>query len=220
MASPLLIGLSMRCIWACAVAMVPGAATADEGALRALLPSLQQGGYVIVLRHGPTDARQQDVYPLSYDDMSRQRQLSEQGKELARQTGAAFESLAIPIGKVFTSHLNRALETGRLVAGKDVVWNDALNDSGMGSASAMTGSPAAANPGYAIVLQQLAATRPRFRTNTLIVTHKTNIQGAFGSRWADIKEGESLLIRPDGSGNFTPIARIDASDWIGLAHSR
>src|SRR5262249_14815962 len=151
---------SMRRIWACAGALLAATAFADDARLDTLLRSLQQGGYVIVLRHGATDPQQQDVYPLSYEDMTGQRQLSEQGKEVARQMGAALDSLAIPIGKVFTSRLNRAAETGRLVAGKDVIWNEDLNDSGMGSASAMGGSSATGNQRSAAALRQLAATRP------------------------------------------------------------
>jgi broad specificity phosphatase PhoE len=220
MASPSRASTSMRRIWACAGALLAATALADEGRLDSLLPSLQQGGYVIVLRHGATDPRQQDAYPLNYEDMMGQRQLSEQGKEVARQMGAALSTLGIPIGKVFTSRLNRAVETGRLVAGKDVIWNEELNDSGMGSVSAMGGSSATGNQRSAAALRQLAATRPAFHTNTLIVTHKTNIQDAFGQMGADIKEGESLLFKPDGVGSPTPIARVKASDWIVLVRGR
>jgi hypothetical protein len=112
------------------------------------------------------------------------------------------------------------METGRLVAGKEVTWNDALNDSGQGSASAMTGASATANARYALVLQEFASTRPQFHTTTLIVTHKTNIQDAFGRKFADIKEGESLLLRPDEWGSFAPVTRVEADDWIALAHTR
>ena len=213
-------GRLARCILACASALLAATALADDGNLDALLPSLQQGGYVIVLRHGATDPRQEDVYPLNYEDMGRQRQLSEEGKEVARQTGAALHALGIPIGNVFTSRLNRAVETGRLIAGKDVTWKEALNDSSAGSAAAMAGSSSAGNQRYAAALRQLAATPPLPRTNTLIVTHKTNIQDAFGRMFADIKEGESLLFKPDGSGSAAPAARIRANDWITLAHGR
>jgi len=210
----------MRCIWACASALLAATAFADDANLDALLPSLQKGGYVIVLRHGATDAKQQDVYPLNYEDMTSQRQLSEQGRELARLTGAAFDALGIPIGNVFTSRLNRAVETGRLIAGRDVIRDEKLNDSGLGSATAMAGSSVTGNRPYATALRQLVSTRPESGTNTLIVTHKTNIGDAFGKAWADIKEGESLLFKPDGSVNPTPVARVEASDWITLAHSR
>jgi hypothetical protein len=113
------------------------------------------------------------------------------------------------------------VETGRLIAGKDVVWKEELNDSGMGSAAAMAGSSVTGNQRYAATLRQLVATRPEFRTNTLIVTHKTNIRDAFGKTWADIKEGESLLFKQDSfDATRTPVLRVEASEWIALAKSR
>jgi len=208
------------CFYAVAGAFVAATAVADDANLGSLLPSLQQGGYVIVLRHGATDPRQADVYPLNYDDMTKQRQLSEEGRKVAHETGSALSALGIPIGKVYTSRLNRAIETGRLVADKDVIWKFELNDSSMGSTSAMTDSSVTGNLRAAAALRQLVNTRPEPRTNTLVVTHKTNIQDAFGKTWADIKEGESLLFKPDGSGSSSPVARVPASDWIALAHSR
>lgn len=213
-------GGSLRRIWAYAGALLAATAFAGDANLDVLLPSLQQGGYVIVLRHGATDPQQQDVYPLNYQDMTKQRQLSEQGREVARQTGSALNSLGIPIGKVYTSRLNRAVETGRLIAGKDVIAKEELTDSGMGSPSAMAGSSVTGNLRSATALRQLVNTRPDFHANTLVVTHKTNIQDAFGKMWADIKEGECLLFKPDGFGSPTPVARVPASDWIALAHSR
>jgi broad specificity phosphatase PhoE len=213
-------GRLARCIVACAGALLAATVLADEAQLDTLLPSLQQGGYVIVLRHGATDPRQEDVYPLNYEDMSRQRQLSEEGRQVARQTGAALHALGIPIGDVFTSRRNRAAETGRLISGKDVTSNEALNDSSAGSASAMAGSSSTGNQRYAAALRQLVATPPLPRTNTLIVTHKTNIQDAFGRTLADIKEGESVLIKPGASGSPAIVARIRASDWITLAQGR
>ncbi|WP_249119760.1 MULTISPECIES: histidine phosphatase family protein [unclassified Bradyrhizobium] len=76
--------------------------------VQALLSSLKQGGLVIVIRHAATDDSQKDVYPLNFGDMKAQRQLSEKGREVARQMGAAFRELGVPIGDVYTSRLNRA----------------------------------------------------------------------------------------------------------------
>jgi broad specificity phosphatase PhoE len=207
-------------LWAAAGILLARTAFADDSQLVALSPALQRGGYVIVVRHGATDPRQSDVYPLNYDDMTRQRQLSEHGREIAREMGTGLNALQIPIGKVYTSRLNRAQETGRLIAGKDVTWKIELNDSSMGSTSAMTGSAVTGNLRSAAALRQLVNARPDPGTNTLVVTHKTNIQDAFGKAWADIREGESLLFRPDGSDGHEPLARIPANDWIALARGR
>ena len=62
------------------------AAAADSSQL---IASLKQGGYVLVFRHTATDDSQKDVYPFKFDDMSAQRQLSEKGRDMARQIGTA-----------------------------------------------------------------------------------------------------------------------------------
>lgn len=72
-------------------------AAADQ---RELFSALKQGGYVIVFRHVATDDSQKDVYPFKFDDMTAQRQLSDKGREMARQMGAAIKKLEIPIGVV------------------------------------------------------------------------------------------------------------------------
>ena len=70
----------------------PAAADSHE-----LMTALKQGGYVLVFRHVATDDSQKDVYPFKFDDMSAQRQLSEKGRDMARQIGAAIQARAIPI---------------------------------------------------------------------------------------------------------------------------
>jgi broad specificity phosphatase PhoE len=86
-----------------------------------------------VFRHGATDDSQKDVYPFKFDDMSAQRQLSEEGRELARELGPTLKELDVPV--VYTSRLNRAAETGKLISGKEASPVDELTDSGAGSAS-------------------------------------------------------------------------------------
>jgi len=51
--------------------------------LSRLVPLLKQGGYVVVLRHVATDDSQKDVYPFVFDDMTKQRQLSDDGRKVA-----------------------------------------------------------------------------------------------------------------------------------------
>src|ERR1035438_4261999 len=79
--------------------------------VKALAESMKQGGYVIVFRHGATNRDQADTDPLNHDNVSKQRLLSVGGKELATQVGASFKALQVPIGKVYTSKFNRAIET-------------------------------------------------------------------------------------------------------------
>src|SRR5438445_8764672 len=89
--------------------------------MKALADTLQQGGHVIVFRHGATNRDQADTDPLNHDNVSKQRLLSENGKRLAKDVGDAFKTLRIPIGTIYTSKFNRAVETGKLIGATDAV---------------------------------------------------------------------------------------------------
>ena len=183
---------------------------------RELVSALKQGGYVIVFRHGATDDSQKDIYPFNFDDMKTQRQLSEKGRDMARQIGAAIKKLGIPIGEVYTSRLNRAIETGKLLSDQEVRPVDALTDSGAGSTSAMA-SPTGGNAKAGLALRELINAAPKAGTNTLIVTHKTNIADAFGKEASDVQEGEAFVYRSSGSAPSALVARVKAAFWIDQA---
>jgi phosphohistidine phosphatase SixA len=189
------------------------ARTAD---LDSLVPSLKDGGDVIVLRHFATDDSQKDIYPFKFDDMTAQRQLSEKGKDTAREVGAAIEKLGIPIGEIYTSKLHRAVESGQLMTGRDGFPLDALTDSGAGSASAMA-NPEGKNAKAGQGLRDLAAAAPKPGTNNLVITHKTNIADGFGKDLADVREGEAIIYKPSAAGPPVLIARVQASEWIAQA---
>ena len=42
---------------------------------------------------------------------------------------------------------------------------------------------------------------------------------AFGKGWFDIREGEASVFKPDGSGGYKPVVRIQASEWSKLAQA-
>jgi Histidine phosphatase superfamily (branch 1) len=186
--------------------------------LDALVAALKDGGYVLVFRHGATDDSQKDVYPFKFDDMAAQRQLSEQGRGMARELGQAFKKLGVPIGEVYTSQLNRAVETGRLIGGKDVSPIEALTDSGAGSSSAMA-NPDGKNGRGGRAVRDLVNAPPKAGLNHLAVTHKTNVTDAFGKEFSDIREGEALVYRTSASGPAAFVARVQASEWIARAGS-
>jgi phosphohistidine phosphatase SixA len=181
-----------------------------------LVSGLKQGGYVVVFRHVATDDSQKDIYPFEFDDMKAQRQLSEKGREMARQIGAAIKKLGIPVGQIYTSRLNRAIETGKLLSGKDARPVDGLTDSGAGSASAMA-NPAGGNAKAGLALRELVNAAPKVHTNTFIVTHKTNIADAFGKEAGDVQEGEAFIYRSDGSTASAFVTRVKAAFWIDQA---
>ena len=66
-------------------------------------------------------------------------------------------------------------------------------------------------------LRKLAGTPPPAGTNVVIVSHKPNIMDAFGKDWFDIREGEASVFKPDGSGGYKLVVRIQANEWGKLA---
>jgi broad specificity phosphatase PhoE len=192
------------------LAVTSASSLAQTVDMKALTDALKQGGYVIVFRHGGTNRDQADTDPLNHDNVSKQRQLSEGGRELARQVGASFKALNIPIGKVYTSKFNRAVETGRLISGTEVTPSLDFTEGGL------VATPIE-NDRRAEALKKMVATPPDAGKNTLVVTHKPNILDAFGKDWFEVKEGEASIFRPDGAGKAAPIARVQAIEWVKAA---
>ena len=178
--------------------------------LEQLVTDLKKGGYVIVLRHGATNADQADTDPFHLDNIGSQRLLSEKGRDVAKRVGDSFRTLGIPLGKVYSSEFNRATETAQLVSGKSPTTTADLTEGGL------VVSPTE-NARRAKALKALAVVVPEAGSNTLIVTHKPNILDAFGEDWFASKEGEASVFKPDGSNNLVLVARVQAADWIRAA---
>jgi len=62
----------------------------------------------LCVRHGATFSDQADTDPFNFDNIAKQRNLNEKGKELAKAFGDAMRQVGIPGGKVYTSNFNRA----------------------------------------------------------------------------------------------------------------
>lgn len=205
---------------ACAVTLGLVVSTTGHAADTAqVLLELKQGGYIIVFRHVETDESQKDVYPFKFDDMSAQRQLSEKGRETARRIGRQLKAFGIPIGETYTSKLNRAVETGKLISGKDVTPLAELTDSGAGNPSAMARPGGGGNVELGLALKRRANGTPKPGTNTIIVTHKTNIADGFGKNWNDVKEGEGSVFKPSASGEPSFVSRIQVEQLFSQKSS-
>ena len=182
---------------------------------QAVAAALKQGGYVIVFRHGATTADKGTADPMGAGrgkSTSTERQLSAFGRQTAREIGDAFKTLQIPIGAVYTSQLNRAVETGRLISGKETSASADFTESGEHVEPAEGDRRAQA-------MRKVAATSPAKGMNTIVVSHKPNIVDAFGTDWSDVREGEASIFKPDGKGGYALIARVQAVDWARLAQA-
>lgn len=94
-----------------ALAGEPALLTADEA-----VPLLRVGGLSLYMRHATTDRSQADTGRLQ--DRAGQRNLSAAGEALARDLGAAFRHLGLPVSEVLTSPVFRAQDTARLAFGE------------------------------------------------------------------------------------------------------
>jgi phosphohistidine phosphatase SixA len=173
------------------------------------IAALRQGGHVIVFRHGATHQDQADTDPLNFENVAKQRQLNDQGRELARSIGDSIRKLKISVGQVITSKFNRAVETGTLLGFGPVTTTIDVSEGGL------VVTPIENNR-RAQALRKLAATAPPAGTNAIVVTHKPNILDAFGKDWFDVREGEASMFRPDGNDAAKPVVRVQAGEWSKL----
>jgi phosphohistidine phosphatase SixA len=173
---------------------------------REMLTSLRAGGYVIVFRHGATYPDQADTDPLNHDNVAKQRQLNDKGRADAKMVGEAFQKAGVRIGKSYSSRFQRAVETARMIGGKDPQTTLDITEGGL------VVSPNENNR-RAQAFRTLVAVMPDAGTNTLIVSHKPNIIDAFGKDWFEIREGEATIFKPDGSGKYSVVGRVQINQW-------
>jgi phosphohistidine phosphatase SixA len=176
------------------------------------IAAVRGGGHVIVFRHGATHQDQADTDPLNLKNVAQQRQLNDQGRDLARAIGDDMRKLKIPVGQVQTSMFNRAIETGTLLGFGAVTTTADVSEGGLVVTPIENNRRAAA-------LRKLAGTAPPTGTNVVVVSHKPNIMDAFGKDWFDIREGEASIFKPDGNGAYKLVARVQANEWAKLAAS-
>jgi len=106
----------------------------------------------------------------------------------------------------------RAVETGTLLGFGDAKPTMDLTEGGL------VVTPIENNR-RADAFRKMVATVPPAASNVVIVSHKPNILDAFGKDWFDIREGEASVFKPDSSGGYKLIVRIQASEWSKLAQA-
>ncbi|HEX3754843.1 MAG TPA: histidine phosphatase family protein, partial [Rhizomicrobium sp.] len=170
----------MRAIAACLLFLLtccPGVAQTLSGA--ALVQHLQEGGYVLLMRHASAPEARPDRQSAAPGNTAQERQLDDKGRAAAAAMGKAIKALHIPIGLVLSSPTYRALQTVRLAALGSPKIVAELGDNGH---SMQQGAVAR----YAEWLRRTVATRPAEGTNTVIVTQMPNIVAAFAGESAGL----------------------------------
>ncbi len=171
-----------------------------------LAGQLRQGGYVLLMRHASSPANPPDKAMADPDNTAGERQLDDKGRATAQAMGEAFRSLRIPLGPVFSSPTYRARETVRLAGFGAPALAPELGDQGQ-SMMRVT------DQGPAVWLKNKVAEMPPPGRNTLLVTHMPNITAAFPDETAGLKDGETLVFKPDGHGHASLVARVAIEEW-------
>jgi hypothetical protein len=169
----------------------------------ALLSALRKGGYVIYFRHTSTDFSRDDSRSRSDDDCDNQRPLTDRGREEARQIGAAFKELNIPVEKVLASPRCRTLETAVLAFGRAEQSPD------------VRGGPTRPDDTsrYA-ALRKLLSTPVAPGGNLVISSHGNPFYATAGAPY--LAEGEAAVVRPLGK-DFEIVARVKHDAWRAQA---
>jgi phosphohistidine phosphatase SixA len=204
-----IIGIARLCIFAFVSAPAGSQTAAPQPEW---INALRDDGYVIVFRHGATYQDQADTEPLNPSNVAKQRQLNNDGRTLAKSIGESLRKLRIPVGQVHSSLFQRAIDTGALMGFGDVKASADFTEGGL------VVTPIENNRRAAALRKIAGATLPA-GTNIVVVTHKPNILDAFGKDWFDVREGEASVFKPDGSGRYKLVARIQAGDWSKLAQA-
>lgn len=202
-----IVRLISLCLCVSLLSLSAGSQPAPDEWVRAL----RDGGYVIIFRHGATRQDQADTDPLNPKNVAQQRQLTDDGRALAKSVGESLRKLGIPVDKVHTSLFQRAIDTGTLMGFGDVEASADFTEGGLVVTPIENNRRAAA-------LRKAAGTMPPAGTNVIVVTHKPNILDAFGKDWFDVREGEASVFKPDGNGGYKLIVRVQVGDWSKLAH--
>ncbi|NJM92427.1 MAG: hypothetical protein HC861_07205 [Rhodospirillaceae bacterium] len=199
----------------CLVALVAFAAPAlaDEPKIASTTPSpellakLKAGGYLIYFRHAKTpnykDPHEGDPDDPQPGNCSNQRNLSVEGIEQSRALGQAFRDLEIPYGIVRASPYCRCMDTAWHAFGRFERDRTLL----------LHGTEPDKDPPEGKIwrdIRNLAKLPPLPGTNSMFVSHGT-VGEVFGAGYLD--EGEAVIVKPDGKGGWSLIARVKSDQW-------
>lgn len=180
------------------------AVTAQAQGLRGtdLIEALQGGGYVLVMRHASSPSEPPDAASAQPDNVTRERQLDEEGRRTANAMGEALRRLQIPISQVLSSPSYRTLETARLLGFGEAETRGFLGNQGMQAAGEAVGAR----------LRSLLVNWPG-QGNRLLITHSPNVAAGWPALEPTIAQGE-VLVFPAGGEFESPVARIKIEEWM------
>lgn len=157
---------------------------------------LQQGGYVILMRHAPVDSMTHSTSPnAEFENCVGQQNLSPEGQQAAARIGRAFKKHKIKVSEVLASPYCRTQDTGRIAFGKFKAW-DALD-----LQTSLPEDEAAKRS--AIVAARIGEFKgPK---NLVLISHQPNVDALTLEL---VEYGTLIILKPAGGSNFDVIDRI------------
>ena len=179
----------------------------EIAATDALVEQLRGGGYVVYMRHGPTDTSKPDQVPLNLKDCTKQRPLSTLGERLARAIGKQVVIAKIPVETVYASPLCRAKGTAALVFGEDnyTIDHDLMYTSHLTKAQKIPVIKRTRN---------LVSTPVEPGKNRFLVAHAPNMYDLMG--YFPRLEGTMIVFKPLANNNYEYLGSIKPHDWLWL----
>jgi Histidine phosphatase superfamily (branch 1) len=159
---------------------------------------LKKGGLIVLMRNTAVDEGGGDPKGYKVDECATQLNLTDKGREQAKNIGKAFASRKIPITKVLTSRFCRCKETAELAFGKADVW-DALNS--------FLDKPYAKSEQTRLLHERIG--QPPGEGNLIIVTHGYNIASAVG---LNPDPGDMMIIAPDSRVGYRVLGELSAKN--------
>lgn len=160
---------------------------------------LQQGGYVILMRHASVDSMTHSTSPTAeFDNCIGQNNLSPQGQKEAARIGHVFKKYKIPISAVLVSPYCRTQDTGRIAFGEVQTWNALDLQTEFPEDEAARRSA------------QVAARIGAFKgpKNMILISHQPNVDALTLEL---VEHGTLLVLKPSGGSRFSVVDRIPVS---------
>jgi phosphohistidine phosphatase SixA len=171
--------------------------------------ALRRGGFNLYMRHAQSTVGQDDNLLQTtgwWENCAIQRNMSDVGREQARQVGAALKELKIPVHRVLTAQFCRTRETGHLLGLGPIEVTEDINHR-IGQRAGFDIDAAR--------FRRLAAI-PAGGANDLLVSHTHASKRNAERVMIGLQEAEVVVYRPDGKGGAEPVARIPPTEWNAL----
>ncbi|WJG10825.1 histidine phosphatase family protein [Aliiglaciecola sp. LCG003] len=174
---------------------------AQEITTDSMIKMLQQGGYILYVRHGATDHSQADSDLSDLRDCSKQRNLSAQGIVESRKLGEAIRKYNIKVAKVLSSPYCRCVDTATYAFEKveiDSQLRATFNENAKQTSQLVE------------YLSAKLKERPPTGSNIVLVAHTANLREVT-KVWPK-PEGVVHIFKPTGDA-YRHIGRITPNQW-------